>query len=186
MIGMIKKSLSDGSSIEDFVSKSSADMIDKVAEKFVSKYLEDNQAEIISQQEYNTNSGKFSMKIEKHEEKLSLDIQGIESTEEKAYLMFSAFLIEFNNIGDEFSDCSCTIRYNDIYVLYQRVNENVSIISGLNKDGSFTMDMPDWVDKNISDLNMAEDEVNKYLLDLETYIKNFGKLSGYKMGYLLQ
>ena len=76
-------------------------------------------------------------------------------------------MVEFENISDEFSLCSCNIKYNGLFALVQYPSSgSTKIISGLNKDGSFTMDMPDWIDKDIDNLSMSKEDMQEYLLDV--------------------
>ena len=95
------------------------------------------------------------------------------------------FAAEFDGLSDDFYHSSITIEYGDLRAIYQQISGENKIISGFNKDGTFTMEMPDWLDKDINNLSIPDDEMEMYILELETNIKAFGETCGYEMGALL-
>lgn len=166
---VIKKSLSNGSSIGDFVSKSSADIIDKVAEKFVSEYLEKSTLNIISQKEYEIDGEKVSVSFEEKNNKIKINTYGYTKTEEKACLMLTVFKTSFDELGvDEYS---ITIFCGELFLSYAMTDGEI-YISGNNKDGSMTLSMPDWI---VSEFTMPEEEINSYASEILSVLKEFSK-----------
>lgn len=174
-----------GYGADNLVTVATGSGIDDDVEKIVSDYLEKGELDVISKGEYDIDGEEISFLITKQGDELSFKIESSATTEEKAFLIFGAVAVEFQNLNDEFYGCSANIKYGDLYVLYQQYRNNV-IVSGVNKDGSFTMEIPDWINKDINNLNMSDEDVKNYILDLESNMRDFGKISGYEMGYLLE
>lgn len=165
---VIKKSLSTGNSIEDFISKSSSDMIDKVTQKFVSKYLEDNQEKVISQKEYKIDEEKISISLKEKNDKTKINAYGHAKTEEKACLMLTVFKTSFDKLSvDEYS---ITIFCGELFLSYA-ITDGEIYISGSNKDGSLALSMPDWV---VSEFTMPQEEMDSYASEMLSILKEFG------------
>lgn len=182
---MVIESVLKGGSVDSLVSKQSADIIDEDVEEFVNDYLENGTKEIISYEKYSIDGGDLTLSLSKQDEELKFEVNASAVTEDKAYLILSVFVAEFDGLSDEFYHSSITIEYGDLRAVYQQISDDNKSISGLNKDGTFTMEMPDWLDKDINNLNMPDEEIEECILELETNIKSFGKTCGYEMGVLL-
>ncbi|KAI4446174.1 hypothetical protein C823_000692 [Eubacterium plexicaudatum ASF492] len=181
---IFKEMQSKGDGADSIVSKADAENIDRAVESFASKYLEDGELEVISKREYTIDEDSISLSITKRGEKVSLEVDGNAKTEDKAYLMYAAILVDFQNLKSEFYECSAKISYDNLYVLHLQYNTS-TVISGLNSDGEFVMDVPDWIDKDMDNLNTPKEKAESYLLEVENALQDFGKSSGYAMGYLL-
>lgn len=175
--------------IRDSVTLSTATLVEESVESYVIEpiedYLKNGETKILFNKQYELDGGILDIVLEESGKGLTLNIAGSADTEEKAYLLFAAVVVEFDNLCDEFYSCLCTIDYKDVRALFQQYSEN-KIISGYDRNGTFTMETPDWLDKDISSLEMGDSEVEEYILKVEEKLKDFGDLSGYKMGYLLE
>lgn len=180
----LKTMLIKGDGAAGIVSKSDADDIDRAVESFASKYLKDGELEVISKKEYTVDGDNISFSLTKRGDKITFTVDGDAKVEEKAYLIYGAVLVEFENLQNEFYECSANIHYGDLYVLHSQY-EATSVISGLNRNGDFVMELPDWLDKDMDNLNLSEEKLENYILELEKTMQDFGKSCGYSMGYLL-
>lgn len=181
---IFKEMQSKGQGADGIISKADAENIDSAVESFASKYLEDGELEVISKGEYAIDGDNISLSITKRGEKVYLELDGNAKTEDKAYLMYAAILVDFQNLKSEFYECSAKISYDNLYVLHLQYNTS-TVISGLNSEGELVMNVPDWIDKDMGNLNTPKEKAESYLLEVENALQDFGKSSGYAMGYLL-
>ena len=182
---IVIESVLKGGSVDSLVSKQSANIIDEDVEEFVNGYLENRAKEIISYEKYSIDGDDLTLSLSKQDEELKFEINASADTEDKAYLILSVFVTEFDGLSDDFYHSSITIECGDLRAVYQQILGDNKSISGFNKDGTFTMEMPDWLDKDINNLNMPDEEMEECILELETNIKSFGETCGYEMGVLL-
>lgn len=175
--------------IQEMISKSAADTIEKEIDEKIVNELKDRQKEkIIAKKDYEVDGQTVSISLTEESGKQKLEFNGSANTEEKAYLLTSAFVVEMNSFDDEFYSLLVNVRCDNQFVLYQSNNYGkVIIVSGTNRDGTFVMDIPDWIsDKNMETLNIEPEDLESYVIEIETGIRDFGEMIGYDMGKLLE
>lgn len=166
---VIEKTLSSESGIGDFVSESLTDEINKSVESFVYDYLEKSTLSIISQKEYEIDGEKISISLEENNGKIEITVWANAKTEEKACLMLTVLKTSFDKLSTD--GYNITILCGKLSVSYIMIDEEI-YISGNNKDGSFTLSMPDWV---VSEFSMSEEEINSYASEILMVLKDFGE-----------
>lgn len=181
---VFKTMQSKGQGTDGIISKADAENIDSAVENFASEYLKYGELEVISKKEYTIDGDDISLSVTKRGENITLEVEGNAKTEDKAYLMYAATLVDFQNLKSELYERSAKISYDDLYVLHLQYKES-TVISGLNRDGELVMDVPDWLDKETDNLDMTKEKAENYILEFENALQDFGKSSGYVMGYLL-
>lgn len=177
--------------IDNLVTKAVADTIDESVERFCEKNrkVEETQEKgdklkgeseqeaekedinIIAQKEFLVDNQKLLLGITESEGNISITAYGCANTEEKASLMLVALYSQLEELN---TDYSITIQYEDLYAVYIKTGESI-YKTGTNKDGSGTMSMPDWI---VSEFTMSEEDMESYVAEILTVVKEFEKETG--------
>lgn len=160
------------------------DSLKEQLDKMQGDEIQEAESSVIYDEKYVIEEHEFSLSLEEKEKKIILRATGSTEDREKSYLMFATFLAECKNIEKLLSGYSITITCGELDFTYMTVNDGYAIM-GKNSDGSSTLKMPDWMPADISELTMEEDKIQQFLLDLDSKIMDFGTLSGYNMGVLV-
>lgn len=161
------------------------DALKKELDKNEIEEKEKDELNILYNEKYIVDGEEVSMILGEEDGKINLTFFGETEDKEKAYLMFVTFLAECKNIEKLVDIYSVVINCGDLNITYI-TSESGSNIVGTNKDGSTTLGKPDWIPEDISELTMKESDIEKYLLQLDSKIMEFGKLVGYNMGVLIE
>lgn len=162
------KDVQSGIKINDFVTKSSADIIDDTVEKFVSEYLEKDQQDIILSKEYEFENGTISMSLSKDDKKEYHFAIGIKSDIEWkaacAYIIYSELINT-----EEMQSLNPTIIMTC---------KNVIITSAMswekNEKGEMEIiDGAEWATNTFSNGVYTDEELKTFSKDLQDFIVDF-------------
>lgn len=156
-------------------------MLEKELEEKKSDEDSKEETNIIFNEKYFVDDEEISLILGETGKEISLTMYGHAKDREKAFLMFATLLAECENIEKLLGRYSVVVNFGKLNITYMTTDSGYMVM-GTNEDGNTTLKMPDWIPQELSELTMGEDEIENYILELDSKIMDFGKTSGYRMG----
>lgn len=157
---IIKKSMSDDSKKKD------------IGEEQKRKYKIKKDGDVITQKEYEIDGEKAMLSLSEKDEEININFYGRANTEEKASLMLAILLSSFKGLPVD--GYSVVVWCGDLSVSYL-TTDNGYLVNGTNKDGSNTLELPDWI---VSEFTIPEGEMDLYTNEVLSIVQDFGKYTG--------
>lgn len=161
------------------------DSLQKELDEKNSEQNAESEPNIIFNEKYSIDGEEVSIILGETDKEISLTMYGHAKDREKAYLMFATFLAECKNIEKLLARYSVVVNMGELNITYMTTDSGYAVM-GKNEDGTTVLKKPDWIPKELSELTMAESEIESYILELDSKILEFGEKSGYRMGVLVE
>lgn len=171
----IVENVINGVTVDNMVTKKTADEIDEEVQKFCENHKKEikeedekeiDESSIIAKKESLVDGEKLLLFVSEEEGSLSLGAYGSAKTEEKASLLLSTVILTFDELK---VDYNIMVSYNEFSVLYTKKDDSIYIV-GINKDGTSTFSLPDWI---VSEFEMSDKEVVAYVIEVSNAINEF-------------
>lgn len=160
------------------------DSLEKELNTKESEQNAESEPNVIYNEKYSVDGEEISIILGETNKEISLTMYGHAKDREKAYLMFATFLAECKNIEKLIERYSVVVNMGALNITYMTTDGGYAVM-GKNEDGTTVLKKPDWIPEELSELTMAESEIESYILELDSKILEFGEKSGYRMGVLI-
>lgn len=159
--------------------------LEKELSEIESEQSPKTETNVIFNEKYMVDGEEISIILGETGKEISLTMYGHAKDREKSYLMFATFLAECKNIEKLLGSYSVVVNFEELNITYMTTDSGY-VIMGTNADGSTVLEKPDWIPTELSELAMEENEIEEYILELDSKIADFGETSGYRMGILVE